>query len=303
MKSQILTLSQMRFCFAQGGCTELLGAGSAYVQARKIAPTSQQNATLRYLFFQTPNFYEAPRAPMLVTRNAVSFQLGIPPNQWEAEVQNWVKFLVAVTQTTITHIAAGPGIVRPDFDQLAEPLDWPGLCSRQRMGAPNGYSNINVFALALVVALSGIIILINLSLVPTLRHLHQRHGLFKQVMVSWTEQSLLQVQRKAYEGDGYSKLWDRDAAVPKPNKNVPIPGHGIDESAARNGDMVLVDRDSRRPEDSLPSLGASHPPLPPPLSSHPHLPLACSAGDPEAVDVLEEVEREDATNESPSHPH
>src|ERR1700760_1523642 len=187
MKSQSLTLNQMRFCFAQGGCTQLLGAGSAYVQARKIAPTSQQNATLHYIFFQTPNFYEAPRAPMLVTRNAISFQLGIPSNQWEAEVQAWLRFLLAVTQTTITHIAAGPGIVRSDFDQLAEPLEWSGLCSRQRMGAPNGYSNINVLALALVVALSGVIILINITLVPTWKYLHRRNRLSSQVMVSWTQ--------------------------------------------------------------------------------------------------------------------
>ncbi|KAH8589589.1 hypothetical protein B0O99DRAFT_724969 [Bisporella sp. PMI_857] len=291
---------QMRFCFAQGGCTQLLGAGSAYVRARKIAPTSQQNATLRYLFFQTPNFYEAPRAPMLVTRNAVSFQLGIPPNQWEAEVKAWVKFLVAVTQTTITHIAAGPGIVRPDFDQLAEPLDWSGLCSRQRMGAPDGYSNINVLALALVIALSGIIILTNLSLVPTLRYLHRRHGLFQQVMVSWTQESILQVQRKAYEGAGYSKWLNRDAAVPITNDNMLIPGLGAEEFAARIGGMALVAHDARQPEGSLPSPGAFHPPLPSPLSSNPHLPLAYSTGNPEAADVLEEVERQNTTNENPN---
>ena len=301
MESQSLTLSQMRFCFAQGGCTQLLGARSAYIQARRIAPTSQQNATVRYLFFQSPNFYEAPHAPMLVTRNAVSFQLGIPTNQWEAEVQNWVNFLVAVTQTTITHVAAGPGIVRMDFDQLAEPLDWPGFCSRQRMGAPDGYSNINVLALALVVALSGIIILTNVSLVPTLTYLHRRYGLFEQVMLSWTQDSILQVKRKSYKGAGYSKWPDRDAALPKTNNNMPIPGLVIEEFAARIGGIVLVDRDARRPEECLPSPGAPHPPRQPPLSSEPHLPLACSAGAPEAVDVLEEVEGEDSSKESPSH--
>ena len=258
----------MRFCVAQGGCTQLLGAGSAYAQARKIAPTSQQNATLRYLFFQTPNFYEAPRAPMLATRNAVSFQLGIPSNQWEVEVEAWVKFLVAVTQTTITHIAAGPGIVRPEFDQLVEPLDWLDLCNRQRMGAPAGYSNINVFALALVVALSGIIILIDLSLVPTLSYLHRRYRLFQQVMVSWNQESILQVQRKAYEAAGYSKWLDRDAAVPRTHKDTMIPGLGTGEFAARMSGIVLVDRDARRSESALPSPSASYPPLPPSRSSN-----------------------------------
>lgn len=248
----------MRFCFAKGGCTQLLGAGSAYAQARKIAPTSQQNATFRYLFFQTPNFYAAPRAPMLVSRNAISFQLGIPPNQWEAEVQAWVRFLVAVTQTTITHIAAGPGIVRPDFDQLAEPLDWPGICSRQRMRAPDGYSNINVFALALVVAISGIIIITNLSLVPTLRYLHRRHGLFQQVMVSWTQESILQVQREVYEGAGYYEQPDRDATVLKTNDNVSIHSLGTEESTVRVDAMVFVERDDKRSEGSFRSLGASH---------------------------------------------
>ena len=300
MKSQSLTLSQMRFCVAKGGCTQLLGAGSAYAQARKIATTSQQNATLHYLFFQTPNFYEAPRAPMLVTRNPISFQLGIPPNQWEAEVQAWVRFLVAVTQTTITHIAAGPGIVRPDFDQLAEPLDWPGLCNSQRMRAPDGYSNINVFALALVVALSGIIVLTNLSLVPTLRYLHRRYGLFQQLMVSWTQESILQAQRKAYEGAGYGKWVDRDAAVPKTDDDMPIPGLGTKEFEASIGGMVLVNQDTRYPEDSLPSPSTSRPLLPPTLSPNLNLPLAYSVEILETVDVLEEVEREDATNEGSS---
>jgi hypothetical protein len=241
------------------------------------------------MFFQSPNFYEVTRAPMLVARNPASFQLGIPPNQWEVEVQNWVNFLLAVPQTTITHIAARPGIVRPDFDQLAEPLDWPGLCSSQRMGAPDGFSNINVFALALVVALSGIIILTNLSLVPTLEYLHRRHGYFEQLMVSWNHENILQVQRKAYEGAGYPQWLGRDAAVPKTNNNMPIPGLGTEELAARISRKAPVNCDASRPEGSLPSPVTSHPHQPC-LSSNHHLPLARSAKNVETLNRSEEVE-------------
>jgi len=283
----------MRFCFSQGRCTQLLGAGSAYVEARKLAPTSQQNATLRYLFFQTPSFYEAPRAPMLLTRNAVSFQLGVPANQWEKEVQAWVKFLVAVTQTTISHIAAGPGIVRPDFDQLMpELLDWAGLCRRQRMGAPEGYSNINVFALALVVALSGTIILINMSLVPTLSYLYRRYGLFQQVMVSWTQEDILQVQQKAYEGAGYTEWLRQDTA---------IPGLGTEEFEARIGVMRLVDTGTRRLEGTHPSSGALNLPNSPPYSCNTCPPRTCNSEEREVVDLSNQSEREDNIDRGSTH--
>lgn len=259
----------MRFCFAQGSCTHLLGAGSAYSLAQDIAPTSQQKAILHHLFLQTPTFYGATRAPMLVTRNADSFQLGIPSNHWEAEVKAWFQFLLAVTQTTIPYLAAGPGIVRSDFDQLVEPLAWPGLCHSQRMGAPDGYSNINLFGLVVVVALSGIIILTNLSLVPTLKYLHRRGLLSSLRMQSWIQESLLQVQRKAYEGAGYSEWLFLDADVPRIMDDVHIPGLGTGLFRARTDRRLPGDHDGRRPEGSL-SPNTSHPRPPLRSPSHPH---------------------------------
>ena len=79
-----------------------------------------------------------------------------------------------------------------------------------------------------------------------------------------------------------------------------IPGLGTEEFAARIGGMMLVNQDTRYPEGSLPSPSTSRPPLPPTLSPNLNLPLAYSVEILETVDVLEEVEREDATNEGSS---
>jgi hypothetical protein len=250
----------MRFCFTQGGCTQLLGAGFADSQAQKIAPTSQQRAILHYLFILTPTVYGVTRAPMLVSRNANSFQLGIPSDQWEAEVKAWMNFLLVVTQTTITHIAAGPGIVRSDFDELVEPVEWPDLCSSQRMGAPDGYSNINIFGLVLVVLLSGIIILTNLILVPILKYRYRRNPQFSWRMTSWVQEGLLQVQRKAYEAAGFSDWSNLEASVPRTKELVP--GLCGDIPLGQTDGSVLGDDESRRSE-SAPSSVAAFDHLPP----------------------------------------
>jgi hypothetical protein len=288
----------MRFCFGQGSCTQLLGAGSAYVQAQKIAPTLEQKATLQYLFFQTPSFYETPQAPMLVTRSAISFQLGVPSNQWEAEVENWVQFLLAVTQTAITHIAAGPGIVRSGFDLLAEPLEWSGICKKQRIGAPNGYSNINASALIIVVAISTIIIFLNLSLVMTLKYLHRRNRLSSEVMAFWNHESILQVQRKAYEGAGYSSWQNRDAAVPRLENDILIPGLGTKEFEGRFTDEAPVETNTLLLQGLSTSSHTSCLPLLPSFSSNPHLPIASSAGEQKTVSLLDEVESKKQSHET-----
>jgi hypothetical protein len=291
----------MRFCFSNGGCTQLSSLGAAYLEARQMAPTLQQNATVHYLFFQTPNFYAAPRAPMVATRNAISFQLGIPSNQWEIEVQAWMQFLLATTQTTITHIAAGPGIARSDFDVLAGPLEWPGLCGSQRMGAPNGYSNISVLGLALVVAVSGVIILANLTLIQTLKHSRLRNHPSLQVMDSWTRIGILQVQRKAYEGIGFTNWTKLNSSVPITMDNRPLPPLDAETSIAQADGTVARHRDGVQSESSPLPPSASRPTPTPPFSSNPRLSVAKITGLPEAENELEESVSGVPISENPSY--
>lgn len=192
----------------------------AFYQAQKIAPTLEQNVTLSHLFHLTPTWYGITSVPMQVTKNAPSFQLGIPPYQWKLEMFTWFNFLLAVTQSAITHLAAGPGIVRPDFDQLAEPLSLPSICHGQRMGAPDGYSNINVLGFIIVVVLSAAVIITNLTLVPVLTFLHRYDVRLFPFIGLWIQDGMLQVQRKAYEGINYTGWSSKSSDVPTMESNA-----------------------------------------------------------------------------------
>jgi hypothetical protein len=153
---------------------------------------------------------------------------------------SWLNFLLAISQSSITHLAAGPGIVKANFDQLAEPLDLPSLCHNQRMVAPDGYSNISVLGLALIITLSTAIIATDLTLIPTLKSIHRcNHKRFPCIKF-WSEDGMLQVLRKAYEGIGYSNWASTDSDIPSINNNTLIPTLSV--ATIRNDIEAVVTR-------------------------------------------------------------
>lgn len=160
---------------------------------------------------------------MQVTKNAPSFQLGVPPYQWRIEMFAWFNYLLAVTQSTITHLAAGPGIVQATFDQLIEPLESRDLCHDQLMGAPDGYANINVLGLLIVITLSAAVIITNLTLIQILRCLHRRNHHWFPSIELWREDGMLYIQQKAYEGIGQSNWSSTILDVPVISGNPLLP--------------------------------------------------------------------------------
>ncbi|KAM7207246.1 hypothetical protein V8F20_002512 [Naviculisporaceae sp. PSN 640] len=234
-------VEQFKFCFsspqpgASPWCTDLLGLDQAYLQAiqqsRLMRIPPEQNATLNHLFMLIPSWYWLTRTPMQVTKNSASFQLGVPNNQWQVEMFAWMDYLLAISQSSITHIAAGPGIVDEKFNVLSLKRlgdEEQALCHSQRMGAPDGYSNINFVGFILVVSVSVVIMGVNMTLVPLLKYCHRASGgrLFPRVKM-WAEEGMLQIQRKAYEGMGYDN-WLRGTSVEAPEggwdgmKSVPV---------------------------------------------------------------------------------
>ena len=143
----------------------------------------------------------------------------------------WMNFLLAITQSTITHLAAGPEIVGGDFGHLSEPLDPPSLCHSQRMGAPDGYSNISVLGSAVIITLSTIFIVANLTLVPVLKILHRRNPRRFPLVGLWTADGMLQVLQKAYERVGVTNWSAKDTDVPIIDGNPPIPAFSIRKKA------------------------------------------------------------------------
>ncbi|KAK4206346.1 hypothetical protein QBC37DRAFT_459763 [Rhypophila decipiens] len=251
-------LEQFKFCFSaakssqsqDSWCTSLAGLDQAYDQALQYSQgpdsvvSAEQKATLHNLFMLTPSWYWLTRTPMQVTKSSTSFQLGVPDNQWQVEMYAWMDYLLSISQSSITHLAAGPGILEAKFDELLANVTSQEdkiLCHSQKMGAPDGYSNINFLGFIIVVAASAIIMLLNMSLVPLLKYAHQvsRGRLFPRVKL-WAEDGMLQAHRKAYEGMGYDnwtveKLGGEQAETEGwiPMKSVPVY-----EGAGRQGAML-----------------------------------------------------------------
>lgn len=90
------------------------------------------------------------------------------------------------------------------------------------MGAPDGFSNINVLGLALVLSLCNAIIVTNLTLLPVLKCFRWYDRRRFPLVRLWVEDGILQVLRKAYEGVGV-KGWDAmESDVPMIESNPPI---------------------------------------------------------------------------------
>ncbi|KAM7212649.1 hypothetical protein V8F06_011977 [Rhypophila decipiens] len=213
-------LEQFKFCFSSQTeqfpwCTDLAGLDQAYHQALQHSAnvdsrvSDEQGAIMHNLFMLMPSWYWLTRTPMQASKSSTSFQVGVPDNQWQVEMYAWMYYLLAISQSSITHLAAGPGILDSKFDALLANLTLPDggdgklLCHSQKMGAPDGYSNINFLGFIIVVAISAVIMLVNMSLVPILKYAHQvsKGRLFPRVRL-WAEDGMLQIQRKAYEGMG-----------------------------------------------------------------------------------------------------
>lgn len=230
----------MRFCFPQGGCTPLAGINEVYEKGRALATTPQQEYMVHYLSLQMPTMYYTSATPMLLVNNGSPFVLDIPTDQWKKELRSWFHFNLAVLQTTITHLAAGPGVVRSDFDQLVEPLEWPGWCHSQRMAAPDGYSNVNVLGLILTISISSLIIAANLTIVPSFKTLSRRNVVSLPSIKGWIQDGMLQVLRKAYEATDQIEWQRLEGDVPVARKNPLIPVFAIQSSGSKSMEACNV---------------------------------------------------------------
>jgi hypothetical protein len=142
---------------------------------------------------------------------------GLPINQWVIEVETWFRATLAAVQGLIVQYAAGPtvsnGIITPPTLATDQ-----ALCDQMLVRAtPDGsFQNFSVLGLAIVLAISGLVIFLALALRPVVDFISARRHNNDWRRRTWRLEDKLQLHRLAYEGAGWTtkEVWykrDEDA--------------------------------------------------------------------------------------------
>ncbi|KAF2682061.1 hypothetical protein K458DRAFT_342341, partial [Lentithecium fluviatile CBS 122367] len=143
----------------------------------------------------------------------------LPDNQWEKEVTRWEAIAWSGLHHMIADYAIGPKHRDPNADSYVVPPTTPGqkqLCQSQRMQKNGGFVNINFFALIFVVTVSTFVVILDITLLKFLIFLSEFQRLtgLSRHLSRWTQDGVLQLQRRAYEAQGRG-LWENlDEDVP-----------------------------------------------------------------------------------------
>ncbi|KAK6364008.1 hypothetical protein LTS17_012595 [Exophiala oligosperma] len=144
---------------------------------------------------------------------------GLPIDQWAVETRTWFAQTLAAVQSAIIQYTTGPGTTEGQIVPPANKYDAKG-CKSQLIHNSGAYQNFSVLGIAIVVALSGIIILFSFLLHPLTNLLLCRESARQWHRPVWVMEDKLQLQRLAYQGAGHRQGWHRvHESVPVSDKD------------------------------------------------------------------------------------
>ncbi|KAF2111917.1 hypothetical protein BDV96DRAFT_499062 [Lophiotrema nucula] len=150
--------------------------------------------------------------------------IGLPADQWVAEVLGWERYVWAALQTFLSDYAIGYDSQYPGLQASVNMNLTKGqkeLCNSQRMMKPGGLvglelisnSNINVFALAFIITFTIVVTLTDLILLKFVIFIDKfRNGSPK--ISRWIQDGVLQLQRRAYEANDQGFWENLEKEVP-----------------------------------------------------------------------------------------
>jgi hypothetical protein len=191
------------------GCTPLQGIMQAYNSSRSLSLDPLQTLTVDLLYDILFNWYTSlamvsySKPAKLLAQGALesNIQLPLPNNQWQLEVQDWHGTVLSGIQQYLVQHATGPSNQEwvKYFRSTNGTADGT-LCHAQKVRISGGYANINVFGLAFILGLGGVVILASL----VLKHMgiwiqKRRPGANGGLNVPWIQDDLFQLHRAAYQ--------------------------------------------------------------------------------------------------------
>lgn len=155
---------------------------------------------------------------------------GLPPNQWQIEVQGWFATSLASLQSYVIEYAAnvadlGPtGFINSPSPDSDDPVTRAAFdqCSNQRVRNVGAYQSFSFLGLMIVICVGSFIILLSWTVEPLVACLRSRRGLRRTMgvgrgvekhdyrEVARVADHTLQLQRKALQGDGFIDGWDAE---------------------------------------------------------------------------------------------
>ena len=168
-----------------------------------------------------------PPSPNLVAYETAEagLQLSLPNNQWQIELQDWHGTVLASLQQYLVDHATGPAdpswyryIQRPNT--TAEKT----LCHSQKVRISGEYSSVNVFGLAFIIGIGGVILLMDLICQHVVVELKSRR---KSGISAWRQDDLLQLHRAAYQARGLGTWKDLSSHVPVTNPGETFKSHWV----------------------------------------------------------------------------
>jgi hypothetical protein len=142
----------------------------------------------------------------------------MPDHFWTTEVYRWEQETLASLQIAMAYYAIGP----QTLDQRSEGTTWAkpvtpeekAQCGIVKMKSLGNFVNINFFGLVFILAFSVLAMIIDLSLLKFLIYLSRFRRVLGPRIERWIQDGVWQLQRRAYEGEGYRNWTNLEAEIP-----------------------------------------------------------------------------------------
>jgi hypothetical protein len=197
---------KFQFCKFNGQCTSLAGSDPATDQARTFWSNEDEQAR----FMWSAEVIEGSAMPLnqvvgvLATNSLLAAKLAnngiqtpLLDNQWELEVENWVKISLADLQRAFVEEATGPTDPRIGvlLQRPLNPLE-EDACGSQKVKSDT-FMSFSVLGLAITFSFSALITISSLILPPMMERITETGNAYKSV--EWNTNDIFHLQRQAYE--------------------------------------------------------------------------------------------------------
>ncbi|KAF2270405.1 hypothetical protein CC78DRAFT_132130 [Lojkania enalia] len=238
-------LEQFQYCHRRTSredfCTEL---GSR--QDPKLVDTdfpdanNFQRAALRLLatIYQTSDISKA--SSRFMASAAINIQGvidSLPNDQWIQELARWESLWWTGTQVSVRNYAVGDPSIPPSNTTLgSNPADDKELCRAYKTKKTSNVVNINVFGLALVITITLLITILDITILKFAIFLTRFRRALAPRVDRWIQDGIWQLQRRAYEARGHGEWINLQNEIP------------VTRDRRTLSDLARLDEVERKPE-------------------------------------------------------